>query len=312
MERALFFQKKYLKDNRITPHSGTSEIPDAWTSHLARREMSSSSLLATISTIQQRLAELSVAEPWDPTAVARVQLQLAVARESLAIARDEETHASRQELLDLQKSHVSMLRAEPIFSPPPRSTIPSRIRTPPPVASMSQGLDDSAPVSRVGAGGGAAMETEPIEPLPSRLLASIRADLLSQQHRPGAAETPEPGGAFVSVDVACRVVQGVLTTVDGRLVRYQALEQQLRAASGDAALPVELNVGGTRFHTTVGTLSKEPSFLQGMFSGYVVQEGLQYSQSYFNFVFMQFLYSAAQRRRQLFHRPIKQMVWTNP
>jgi hypothetical protein len=64
-------------------------------------------------------------------------------------------------------------------------------------------------------------------------------------------------------------MQGILTTFESRLTRYQALEQQLRATSGNAGQPVELNVGGTRFHTTVGTLCQEPSYLQGMFSGYL-------------------------------------------
>ena len=59
-------------------------------------------------------------------------------------------------------------------------------------------------------------------------------------------------------------------TLESRLVRYQALEQRLQAGSGDSARPVELNVGGTRFHTTVGTLCQEPSYLQGMFSGFVI------------------------------------------
>jgi hypothetical protein len=71
------------------------------------------------------------------------------------------------------------------------------------------------------------------------------------------------------VDAACRGVRDILTTFEGRLARYQSLERRLLAASGDTGQPVELNVGGTRFHTTVGTLCQEPSYLQGMFSGYV-------------------------------------------
>jgi hypothetical protein len=63
-------------------------------------------------------------------------------------------------------------------------------------------------------------------------------------------------------------MQGILMTFEGRLARYQLLERRLQAACSDWGQPVELNVGGTRFHTTVGTLCQEPSYLQGMFSGY--------------------------------------------
>ena len=70
-------------------------------------------------------------------------------------------------------------------------------------------------------------------------------------------------------NAACRILQSVFTSLENRLARFDALTQQLQAAKSDAGQHVELNVGGTRFHTTVGTLCQEPSFLQGMFSGFV-------------------------------------------
>jgi hypothetical protein len=141
---------------------------------------------------------------------------------------------------------------------------------------MVVGLDqddvDPLAATACGASFTAQASAEDVQQLKAKVVASVRSDLLEQQldsKRPEAAATVAASVPVVEVDVACRVMAAALSSLESRLARYHALEQRLTAA-GDME-HVELNVGGERFHTTVATLCKEPSYLQGMFSGYVFE-----------------------------------------
>jgi len=159
--------------------------------------------------------------------------------------------------------------------------VPPAARTPPPLPASGEkaeqrlpviGLDEDDNLGASAAMPSAAHASAGIDlPFAAKVMASLRADLLQQQIKPAATTAAGTDNAassspLVEVDVACRSVNAVLATLEGRLARYHVLEQRLTAASDMAH--VQLNVGGERFHTTVTTLCKEPSYLQGMFSGY--------------------------------------------
>ncbi len=73
----------------------------------------------------------------------------------------------------------------------------------------------------------AVVESEPLAP---RLLVSIRADLVAQRLPVGHTITSTSTPA-VSVESAFCVVQGALTSLESRLVRFETLERQLRTTS---------------------------------------------------------------------------------
>jgi hypothetical protein len=243
--------------------------------------------------LQRQLRVLLDAKPVDHVAVDQARVALAAARELVAVelqkaAMKRENNALQN--VELERELLELKKAQLVQTPVPVSataTAPSRsigVRTPPPAAmpvpllpsdaEQLVGLDDEDKAAASAATAVAASLTEDVRQLTSKLMASLRADLLRQQIIPQAATLASAGVAgdatvvsepLVAVKIACQAMNTTLVTLEGRLARYHALEQQLMAVSHMEH--VELNVGGERFHTTVATLCKEPSYLQGMFSG---------------------------------------------
>jgi hypothetical protein len=272
--------------------------------------MSTAAYLARADALTVKLLGLLDAKPSiDPVAVERARVELAAVQQMVAMEQQKitleqtkELHKAamererkglhnvefERELLELKKaqlshpSKTSVLTAAAASGAPLRPTRRSRSRstgvhTPPPPLSVAEldGLDqdDNIAASATAAAATASFSSMhasagDFQQVTAKIMASLRADLLKQQIEPTAATAAGTTGPVVEVDVACRSMNATLTTLESRLARYRALEQRLTAASD--LDHVELNVGGERFHTTVATLCKEPSYLQGMFSGCVV------------------------------------------
>jgi hypothetical protein len=263
--------------------------------------------LARADTLTTKLVMLLDAKPLiDPVAIELARVELAAAREVVAMEREkaavERERAAmvreRQECrqsLHLFELKKAQLLPSPSASAPHASTPSLRSRTPPlhVRASMTPpphtgacgsaeqliGLDEDDASTAFAATAAAASFTSTlpsgdVQQFTANIVASLRAELIKQQITSQAAIVADADShastrPAVEVDVACRAVSSTLSALEGRLAHYRALEQRLTAA-GDME-HVELNVGGERFHTTVATLCKEPSYLQGMFSGYVFE-----------------------------------------
>jgi len=251
--------------------------------------------------LQHRLRAVLDTTPCDPVAVEQARVELAAAREVVAMELQKAAMVRERkalhnvelerELLELKKSQLTVSTVPAASSMPLRPTLRSRsrstgVRTPPPAAlplpvpaplpsswsgaEQLAGLDEDDHTT-ASAATTQASESD-VRQLASMLLGSLRADLLKQQIKPLVAATANTGSATatepaVEVEVACRAMSTVLTSLESRLALFHALEQRLTAVRHMEH--VELNVGGERFHTTVATLCKEPSYLQGMFSGYL-------------------------------------------
>jgi hypothetical protein len=271
--------------------------------------MSASAYLARADALTTKLlALLDVKPSIDPVAVEHARVELAAVQQLVTLEQMKELHKVamereckglhnvefERELLELKKaqlSHpsstsVSTTAAAAASGTPLRPTRRTRSRssgvhTPPPPLSLDQDDNSAASSTATTAAAAASFSLQAsagdFQQITAKIMASLRADLLKQQIKPTAATAADAGvsgttGPVVEVDVACHSVNATLTTLESRLVRYHALEQRLTAASD--LDHVELNVGGERFHTTVATLCKEPSYLQGLFSGCVLCEYL--------------------------------------
>jgi hypothetical protein len=208
--------------------------------------MSSSSLEALVAEFEARLDVLLDAPTFDALAVERTKAKLDA-------VRAKELHAL----------HTARLRSPTLsLSLAPASLAAAAL----PTASSTQEMAHSQFVEAPSLMTGALDDEEAGDQFDldrkawsTSMITALRLNLAPHQ----------TDATTVSVDSVCRVVDAQLMALDSRLLAYQSVVRRLTVKCKGGQRTVELNVGGERFHTSVATLCKEPSFLQGMFSGYV-------------------------------------------